>query len=103
MFAIILKNDGFLSISPNDFVFDVLQEGMIMVENSPRVCSVKELIMGFEDYRQNPAPSPSYDENPGLFYLHISIFRSAESHGITVPFLGELIRIGKENMIWMEE
>jgi hypothetical protein len=97
-----LTDGGFLIVSPNDFVFDVQQTGFIQVENLPPVCSVRELMMGFEDYRHYPMPSPNYDENLGLFYLHHYIFQSADARGITVPFMDELIRIGKENGIWME-
>lgn len=100
---VFLQDGGFLIISPNDFVFDVQQDGIIQVQNLPPVVSVKELLMGFEDYRRNPLPSPNYDENLGLFYLHLYIFRSAENRGIAIPFLDELIRIGKENGIWMQE
>jgi len=99
-----LSDGGFVIISPNDFVFDVQQEGIIQVQNLPPICSVREMLMGFEDYRENPCPSNNYDENLGLFYLHLYIIKSAESHGITIlSMMEELIRTGKENGIWMQE
>jgi hypothetical protein len=99
-----LLNGSFLIISPNDFVFDVQQEGIIQVQNLPPICSVREMMMGFEDYLKNPCPSSNYDENLGLFYLHLYIIKSAESHGITIQsMMEELIRIGKGNGIWMQE
>lgn len=99
-----LKDGGFLIISPNDFVFDVQQDGFIQVQNLPPICSVREMMMGFEDYRENPCPSDNYDENLGLYYLHLYILKSAESHGIAISaMMEELIRIGKENGIWMQE
>lgn len=98
-----LKNDGFLIISPNDFVFDVQQEGIIQVQNLPPVVSVRELVYGFEDYCANPSPSNNYDENLGWFYFHLYLFKAAEKHGISVPMMNELIRIGKQNNVWMQE
>lgn len=100
---VFLRDGGFLIISPNDFVFDVQQDGIIQVQNLPPVVSVKELLMGFEDYRQNPLPSGNYDENLGLFYFHLYIFKSALQRGIAVSMMDELIRIGKENEIWMQD
>ena len=96
-----LVDGGMLILTPNDYVFDVQQDGFVQVENLPPICSVRELLMGFEDYQINPIPSHNYDENLGLFYLHLYIFRSAENHGITIPLMDELLRIGKENDIWM--
>jgi hypothetical protein len=99
----LFNEDGsMLIISPNDFVFDVRQEGMIHVQNLPPIVSVTELLMGFKDYRVNPLPSLNYDENLGLFYLHLYIFKSAEQHGISIHMLPELIQIGKDNGMWMQ-
>jgi hypothetical protein len=97
-----LEDEQMLIIAPDDFVFDVQQDSFIKVSNLPPICSIQELLMGFQDYRHNPVPSPNYDENVGLFYLHLSIFRSAQSHGIAIPMMDELIRIGKANQIWMD-
>lgn len=97
-----MEEGGMLILTPNDYVFDVQQVGFIQVENLPPICSVRELLMGYEDYRETPISSQNYDENLGLFHLHLYIFRSAMNHGIDVPMYAELLNIGKENGIWMQ-
>lgn len=98
-----LLDDGrFLIVSPDDFVFDVQQEGFIRVENLPPIVSFRELMFGFEEYQKNPLPSDNYDENLGLFYLHLAIFRSAENHGMKVPMMPLLLETGRKNGIWMD-
>jgi hypothetical protein len=97
-----MEEGGMLILTPNDYVFDVQQDGFVQVENLPPICSVRELRMAYEDYRETPMPSLNYDENLGLFHLHLYIFRSAMAHGIDVPMYAELLNIGKENGIWMQ-
>lgn len=94
---IFYSNGGGIVVTPNDFVFNVVQEGLIQVDDLPPMCSMKEMITGFEHYRKNPCPSDDIDNNVALFYLHFYIFNSAIAKGFSVPMADDLYNIGNEN------
>ena len=91
------SDGGGIIVTPNDFVFDVQQDGLIHVSDLPPMCSIRELISGYESYRKNPKPSWNMDYNYGLFYLHYYIFNSAIAKGFKIPMIDELYNIGSEN------
>jgi hypothetical protein len=87
---------GGIIVTPNDFVFNVEQDGIVQVNDLPPMCSIRELISGFESYRRNPNPSGNMDYNYGLFYLHYYIFKSAIAKGFKISMINELYSIGAE-------
>lgn len=90
-------------ICPNDFVFEVEQDEMVQVGDLPPMCSVTEMIQGFENYKSDPTPSDNIDNNMGLFYLHYYIIKSAVAIGFKVPMINELYDIGKEKGYVVED
>ena len=102
--AQIFYSDGRgIIVTPNDFVFEVEQDEFIQVDNLPPMCSVREMILGFDNYKLNPCPSPNMDNNIGLFYLHYYIFKSAKTIGFEVPMINELYAIGEKNGFLINE
>ena len=91
------SDGGGIIVTPNDFVFDVIQDGFVQVKDLPPMCSIRELVSGFDSYRKNPNPSGNMDNNYGLFYLHYFILESAMAKGFKIPMIEELYIIGSEN------
>jgi hypothetical protein len=94
---IFFSDEGGIIVTPNDFVFNVEQDEFVKVNNLPPLCSISEMVLGFESYKKNPNPSVNIDNNFGLFYLHYYIFKSAIKKGFHVPMLADLYNIGLEN------
>jgi hypothetical protein len=93
---IFYSDGGGIIVSPNDFVFNVKQAGLVRVGDLPPICSIREMVSGFEKYKKNPTPSDNMDNNFGLFYLHYYIIKSAIAKGFDTPFLNDLNNIGEE-------
>ena len=100
---IFYSDGGGIIVTPNDFVFNVEQNGMIQVDDLPPMCSIREMIFGFENYIRNPTPSADSDNNLGLFYLHYYILKSAIAKGFNIPMLNDLYSIGEENGFLLED
>ena len=94
---IFYTDNGGIIVTPDDFVFNVEQDGYIHVANLPPMCSIRELVSGFKSYIENPNPSKNIDENLGQFYLHLYIFKSAIVKGFEIPMIDELYKIGSKN------
>jgi hypothetical protein len=94
---IFYSDGGGIIVTPDDFVFDVVQDGLVNVSDLPPMCSIREMMYGFEKYLQNPNPSENIDNNMGLFYLHYYIMKSAIAKGFQLPMFKELSEIGLEN------
>ena len=91
------SDGGGLIITPNDFVFNVKQDEFVQVNNLPPMCSIREMALGFDNYKRNPNPSENHDNNMGLFYVHYYIMKSAVSKGFEVEQIKQLYEIGIEN------
>jgi len=90
-------NSGGIIVTPDDYVFNVEQDGFIHVDDAPPMCSMTEMIHGFERYILNPMPSDNMDNCVGLFYLHHYIIKSARNKGFDVDALmDKLDAIGQE-------
>lgn len=100
---IFFSDEGGIIVTPNDFVFNVEQDEIVQVDNLPPMCSIREMVLGFEKYKNNPIPSVNMDNNFGLFYFHYYIFKSAIKKGFIVPMLGDLYNIGLENGFLLED
>jgi hypothetical protein len=94
---IFYSDGGGIIVTPNDFVFNVEQDGFVKVLNLPPMCSIREMVAGFDEYKKNPNPSDNLDNNFGLFYFHYYIFKSAKAKGFSIPMLKDLYYIGKKN------
>lgn len=93
--------DGGIIITPDDFAFDVKQDEFIRVVNLPTICSVREMIQGFDTYLYNTIPSDNLDVNHGLYCFHYYILKSALRHGFPVDdFIESLRKIGVDNNFW---
>lgn len=91
------SDGGGIIVTPNDFVFNVEQDEFVQVADLPPMCTIREMILGFENYKGNPNPSINLDNNLGLFYIHYYIMKSAVSKGFKVEQLNQLYEIGIEN------
>lgn len=100
---IFYSDGGGIIVTQNDFVFNVVQGGFVQVVDLPPMCSIREMILGFENYKKNPNPSDNVDNNFGLFYLHYYIFKSAKAKGFNIPMLNELYNIGKANGFLLDD
>ena len=100
---IFYSDGGGIIVTPNDFVFNVEQNGFFQVEDLPPMCSIREMVLGFENYKKNPTPSDNTDDNFGLFFLHYYIFKSAIAKGFNIPMFNDLYNIGKENGFLLED
>ncbi len=100
---IFYSDGGGIIVTPNDFVFNVVQYGLVQVEDLPPMCSIREMVLGFEDYKKNPTPSDDMDNNFGLFYLHYYIIKSAINKGFEIPILNDLYTIAEENGFLLED
>ena len=94
---------GGVIVTPNDFVFNVEQNGFVQVNNLPPMCSVREMCSTFERFKSNPLSSDNFDANMGSYYLNYYIFQSALFRGISVPMKEELEDIGKRYELDMED
>lgn len=94
---------GGVIVTPNDFVFDVRQNGFVQVNNLPPMCSVREMCSTFERFKSNPLSNNNFDTNIGSYYLNYYIFQSALFRGINVPMKEELEKIGKKYELDMED
>ena len=93
----IYSDGGGIIVTPNDFVFNVEQSGLVRVGDLPPMCSIREMGLGSENYKKNPTPSDNMDNNFGLFFLHYYIVKSAIARGFEINFFNDLITIGEEN------
>ena len=88
---------GGIIVTPDDYVFNVEQDEMIKVDDAPPMCSMTEMINGFEKYILNPMPSDNIDNCVGLFYIHYYIVKSAMKNGFKVDsFMDALDAIAEE-------
>ena len=93
----IIMNSGEIIVTPDDYVFNVEQDEFIRVDDAPPMCSITEMINGFERYIKNPMPSDNLDNCVGLFYIRYYIFKSARKKGFNVDsFMDKLDAIGQE-------
>jgi hypothetical protein len=90
-------NSGGIIVTPDDYVFNVVQDEFIQVDDAPPMCSITEMIDGFERYILNPMPSDNIDNCVGLFYIHHYIIKSARKKGFKVDsFMDALDAIGEK-------
>ena len=94
---IFYSDGGGIIVTPNDFVFNVEQDEFVQVDDLPPMCSIREMVLGFDNYRRNPNPSNNLDNNLGLFYVHYYIMKSAVSKGFNVELINQLYDIGINN------
>lgn len=93
----ISMHSGGVIVTPDDYVFNVEQDEMIRVDDAPPMCSIVEMINGFERYIENPMPTDDMDICVGLFYIHYYILKSARKKGFNVDsFKDKLDAIGQE-------
>ncbi len=76
--------ESLVIVTPNDFVFDVTQEGFVRVSNVPPLCSVRELLSGFENYSNNPEPSGNPYADRGNYFFQRALIESALIKGLDV-------------------
>lgn len=89
-----LRDNGFLIVTPNDFVFDVTQEGFVKVDNLLPMCSVRELFAGFADYEKNPEPDNNIATNVANHLFQRALIESAFIKGFDVePLARRLNRL----------
>ncbi len=79
-----LSDGGFVIATPNDFVFNVTQAGLVRVDNLPPVCSLRELLGGFENYSKNPERSSNLAVNLGNYLFQRALIESALIKGLDV-------------------
>lgn len=94
---IYFSGGGGIIVTPNDFVFNVEQDEFVRVGNLPPMCSIREMVIGYENYKKNPNPSDNIDNNFELFYIQYYIFKSAINKGFKIPMIIDLYNIGNEN------
>ena len=99
---IFYSDGGGIIVTPNDFVFNVEQDEYIQVNDLPPMCSIREMVLGFDNYRRNPNPSKNHDNNLGLFYVHYYIMKSAVSKGFHVDLIDQLYEIGINNGFFID-
>lgn len=88
---------GGIIVTPDDYVFDVVQDEIMQVEDAPPMCSISEMLLGYEHYKINPLLSTNFDNCVGQFYMHYYIFKSAKLKGFNVDsYLNELESIGQK-------
>ena len=93
----ISMHSGGVIVTPDDYVFDVVQDELIRVSDAPPMCSIVEMIHGFESYIKNPTLSDNRDNCVGLFYVHYYIVKSARKKGFNVDsFMDKLDAIDQE-------
>ena len=100
---IFYSDGGRIIVTPNDFVFNVEQDEFVQVGDLPLMCSIREMVLGFENYKRNPNPSDNLDNNFGLFYVHYYIMKSAVAKGFNVEQINQLYEIGIENGFILDE
>lgn len=90
-------NSGGIIVTPDDYVFNVEQDEFIQVDDAPPMCSITEMVNGFENYMKAPMPSDNMDNCVGLYYIHYYIIKSARKKGFKVDaFMAQLQAIGEE-------
>ncbi|MGE0077982.1 MAG: hypothetical protein AB7S48_09000 [Bacteroidales bacterium] len=93
--------NGGVIITPDDFVFDVQQDELIKVTNLPDVCSIREMIVGLQNYFTDPDSCANEDLNMGTYFFHYYILKSALRRRFPVDnFLKQTFRIGNKNDFW---
>ncbi len=80
-------NGSFLIVAPNDFVFEVLNQGVFQVQDMPPIISINEMLRAVEGYIENPEPTNNMDSTLGLYLLNRNLLRSAKAKGFSVDDL----------------
>ncbi len=85
--ALKYKNGGMLVILPNDFVFDVVQNGAVEIANLPQTCSLRGLAVEMSRYGTDPEPSDNMDVNIGNYFMLKYLIDSAKTKGFDVSIM----------------
>lgn len=82
-----LSGRGFVIVTPNDYVFDVTQEGYYRVKGLPQHCSVRDLIASLERYEQNLKSTNDLDTATADYVYERALIESALLKGLDVEAL----------------
>jgi hypothetical protein len=93
--------DRFVIIAPDDFVFQIIQDEQIKVDNLPPLCSIQEMQDGFSSYLSCRGKNENMDIECGNFFFQYYLVKNAVKSGIELPeYIIELYKIGKEEEFW---
>ena len=91
-FMITFKNNNFLIVTSEDYIFNTQNTGLFQVQNIPEIISLNDIIKNVESYIENPEPNNNIDNTIALYLLNKIILDNAELYGFDVNELRQNVR-----------
>ena len=97
-----LKN-GYLIITPNDFVFNTINNSILQVTDLPPIISIREMLDSFNHYLKNPEPTNNLDATVGFYFLNKFSLLSAKQKNFDVEqLLEKLEQVASQTSVYEE-
>ncbi len=91
-FKMTFKNNNFLIVTPEDYVFNIKNIGLYRIQNLPEIITLNGIIENAGQYIKNPEPNNNIDNTVALYLLNKILLENAELYNFDIRELKQNVR-----------